>query len=113
MPFVDVDSLSGIAHRSLKLLNDSILQSEIFVEYCAFSRGPPAPKILAALLAVRISPFQFSQVRETRAHLQELWQRDAPETRFATSRQIWVRFGRNSNGPQKLWVIGEFLGVWN
>jgi len=45
-----------------------------------FFKGPPAPKILEGLLAVRISPFQFHRVRDT-----ELWERDPPITRGATA----------------------------
>ena len=74
---------------------------------------PSATKILAALLAVRISPFQLPQVMETRVHLQELWQRDAPVTRGAKAPKFGSNLGRNSNGHKNYGGDGEFLGLWN
>ena len=78
-----------------------------------FSRRLPVRKILEGLLAVRISPFQFYRVRETRGHLQKLWQRDPPVTRGATAPKFGSNFGQNSNGPKNKGGDEGIFGVCN
>jgi len=78
-----------------------------------FFKGASCPKNSGRFTGRQnFTTVQFHRVRETRGHLQKLWQRDPPVTRGATAPKFGSNFGQNSNGPKnKGGDLGIFGGV--